>query len=111
MRALALVLALLLAAPAGAGQKVYEGEEAAALRCANMLAWTGVALEEAGLIGRPEMEVMLGITVLILERHVSGTWAEKKAAMEVVRQRRSFEETLEDYRRHAPGCLERFSIN
>lgn len=106
-----LALLLFLGSPAGAGEKVYDGREAAALRCANMLALTGVALEGAGLIEEIDKEVMLGITVLILERHVSGTWRQKKAAMEVMRNRRSFEDTIADYQRNAPRCLEQFPIN
>lgn len=107
----ALLALLVVAGPVWAGQKVYEGEEASALRCANTLALTGVALERAGLIGNDEKEVILGITVLILENHVSGTWRQKRAAMEVMRDRRSFEDTIEDYRRNATVCLERFPIN
>lgn len=107
----ALLALVLMTGPLFAGQKIYEGEEASALRCANTLAYTGVALERAGLIGGPEKEVILGITVLILERHVSGTWQQKKAAMEVMRDRRSFEATIEDYRKNAAICLKRFPIN
>lgn len=107
----ALLALVLMTGPTWAGQKIYEGEEAAALRCANTIALTGVALERAGLIGEAEKEVMLGVTVLILERHVSGTWRQKKAAMEVMRKRRSFEATIEDYQKNAAVCLERFPIN
>ena len=111
MRWMLLLLAVVLSSPAAADQKVYEGAEASALRCANTLAWTGVALAQEGLIGDAEKEVMLGITVLILERHVSGTWAQKKAAMAIMRDRRSFEATVEDYQKNAAVCLERFPIN
>lgn len=100
----------LLASPALAA-RTYEGEEAAALRCANMLALTAVTLAEAKLIGTQEKEIMLGVTVLILEHHVSGTWRQKKAALEIVRDRRSFPDTLEDYRRNAARCLAQFPIN
>lgn len=105
-----LALAFMVGSPAQA-QKIYEGSEAAALRCSNTLALTAVALEGAKLISPEEKEVMLGITILILERHVSGTWAQKKAAMAVVRDRRSVPETLEDYRRNAARCLGQFPIN
>jgi hypothetical protein len=113
MRAAALGLALALALP-GAGQAerlVYEGEEAAALRCSNTLALTAMALSAAELISETEKEIMLGVTVRILERHVSGTWAQKKRALRVMRDRRSLEETLDDYRRNAPRCLGQFPIN
>jgi hypothetical protein len=96
---------------AEAGTRVYEGREAAALRCANTLALTAVALSAAELIGEGEKNVMLGVTVRILDRHVEGTWAQKRAAMEVMRDRRSVPDTLEDYRRIAERCLVQFPIN
>lgn len=110
MRALAFAL-VLAAFPAHAAQRVYEGDEAAAIRCANMMAMTGVTLYQAGLMGEPEKDILIGISVLILERHVSGNWTEKKRAMEAMRDRRDMEATLEDYQRHAPLCLNRFPIN
>jgi hypothetical protein len=110
MRALALILAL-CATGATAGQRVFEGEEAAAIRCANMMAMTGVTLNQAGLMGDPEKEVLVGISVLILEKHVSGNWTEKKRAMAAMRDRRTVDETLRDYQRNAPVCLVRFPIN
>jgi len=108
-----LSLAAVLALPgaATAAQRVYEGREAAALRCANTLALTAVALSAAEMIGEGEKSVMLGITVRILDRHVEGTWAQKRAAMEVMRDRRSVPDTLEDYRRIAERCLVQFPIN
>ena len=106
----ALILALSVGS-AAAAQKVYEGTEAAALRCANTLALTAVALSDTGRLGEAEKEVMLEITVLILERHVSGTWAQKKAALRVVRDRRDVVETLDDFERFAQRCFERFPIN
>lgn len=110
MRALALLL-VFLAGTASAAQRVYEGEEASAIRCANMLAMTGVTLHRAGLMDTPEKDVLIGISVLILERHVGGTWREKKRAMEAMRDRRDMDATLKDYQRHAPLCLVRFPIN
>ncbi|WP_235190218.1 hypothetical protein [Sulfitobacter mediterraneus] len=109
--AAAAVLAASLSAHPVSAARTYEGEEAAALRCANMLALTAVTLAGADLIGDQEKEVMLGVTVLILERHVSGTWRQKKAALEIVRDRRSFPDTLDDYRRNAARCLAQFPIN
>ena len=108
-----LSIAALLASSgaATAGTRVYEGREAAALRCANTLALTAVALSAAELIGEGEKNVMLGVTVRILDRHVEGTWAQKRAAMEVMRDRRSVPDTLEDYRRIAERCLVQFPIN
>lgn len=110
MRSLVLV-ALLAATPVSAAQRVYEGDEAAAIRCANMMAMTGVTLNGAGLMDEPQKDVLIGISVLILERHVSGNWTEKKRAMEAMRDRRDVDETLADYQRHAPLCLRRFPIN
>ncbi|QUJ75138.1 hypothetical protein KDD17_08850 [Sulfitobacter albidus] len=106
---------LLLSGPAIAQAEVatrtYEGREASALRCANMMAFTGITLNRAGLMADAEKDVLLGISVLILERHVSGPWVSKKRAMEVMRDRRSVDDTLSDYQRNAPGCLKRFPIN
>ncbi|MBD3663795.1 hypothetical protein [Sulfitobacter aestuariivivens] len=100
-----------LVAGCAQAQRTFEGEEAAALRCANTLALTAVALRRSDLIGEEEKEVMLGVTLLILERHVSGTWAQKKKALAVVRDRRSIDATIEDYQRNAARCLEQFPIN
>lgn len=112
MRFTALVLCLAVAFPAVAQpQRIYSGEEAAALRCANTLALTAVALARADLMPEPEKDVMLAVTIAILERHVSGTWAQKKRALEVVRDRRSVPDTLDDYRRNAARCLRQFPIN
>jgi hypothetical protein len=111
MRTIFALVALLAAGSASAAQRVYEGDEASAIRCANMMALTGVTLNRAGLMSDPEKEVLIGISVLILERHVSGTWAQKKRAMEAMRDRRDIEATLEDYQRNAPRCLARFPIN
>ena len=110
MRGLALTL-VLLGSTATAGQRVYEGSEAAAIRCANMMAMTGITLNGAGLMGKPEKDVLVGISVLILERHVSGNWTEKKRAMEAMRDRRDVDATLADYQRNAPVCLRLFPIN
>jgi hypothetical protein len=110
MRAFALVL-LMVAADASAAQRVYEGDEASAIRCANMMAMTGITLNAAGLMSDPEKDVLVGISVLILEHHVSGNWNSKKRAMATMRDRRDVDETLADYQRNAPGCLERFPIN
>lgn len=106
---LSLLLAGILAAPLHA--RTYEGSEAAALRCSNTLAMTAVALNHAQLLGDQEKNIMLNITVLILERHVSGTWGQKKAAMAIMRDRRSVKATLDDYRVNAAKCLQQFPIN
>ena len=110
MRLMVLSLCLTLAGTAEA-KRVYEGEEAAALRCSNTLAFTAVALNRAGLIGAQEKDVMLRVTLLIMERHVSGSWSQKKVALRVMRDRRSVPETLADYRRIAARCLRQFPIN
>ena len=112
VRACAIALCLSLALPVAAqNQRIYKWQEAAALRCANTLALTAVALSRAELMDRAEKEVMLSISVLILERHVQGTWAQKKAALAVMRDRRSVTETLEDYQQNAARCLAQFPIN
>lgn len=104
------LLLLAWTSPADAG-RTYEGEEAAALRCSNLLSITAVVLSEAGEITEVERDIMLFATVSILERHVSGTRAQKKRALAVVRARRTIVETLEDYKRNAQRCLKRFPIN
>ncbi|MEP5732224.1 MAG: hypothetical protein ABJL67_22970 [Sulfitobacter sp.] len=107
-----MVLAVAVSGATGAqAAKVYEGQEAAALRCANTLALTAVALARAGLMPKEEKDVVLSITTLILERHVSGTWGQKKAALEIMRDRRSVPDTLDDYRENAARCLGQFPIN
>ncbi len=112
MRAMAWALIFCSALPAFAQtQRIYEGEEAAALRCANTLALTAVALARADMMPQIEKDVMLSVTVAMLERHVSGTWTQKKRALEVMRDRRSVADTLEDYRRNATTCLLQFPIN
>ena len=62
-------------------------------------------------MGEPEKNVMLQISVLILDRHVSGSWAQKKAALEIVRDRRDVDQTLDDFQRYAEQCLRQFPIN
>lgn len=106
-----LALAGLLATGAEADTRSYTGEEASALRCANMIAFTAMALGGAELISRAERRVMIGITSSILDRHVSGTWAEKKNALRIMRDRRGPEETIEDFKANAGLCLLRFPIN
>ena len=105
------ILALTGSEALAQAQRIYEGHEAAAIRCSNTLALTAVALSRAKLIGDAEKDVMLSVTLLILERHVSGTWTQKKAAMAVMRDRRSVIDTLDDYRRNAARCLQQFPIN
>ncbi|MEO9648951.1 MAG: hypothetical protein ABJ360_23210 [Roseobacter sp.] len=108
------LIALLVAVPctaAFASQKNYEGTEAEALRCANTVALTAVVLAGSDRISDVEKEVMLGISFLMLESHVSGTWRQKKAALDVMRDRRDEEETLDDFEQIAQRCLRQFPIN
>ncbi len=107
----AFVAIAIFSGSASAAQKVYQGSEAAALRCANIVALTAVALNDAGRIGEIEKDVMLGISYLMLEEHVSGSWPQKKAALEIVRDRRDVEETLRDFELLAQKCLKQFPIN
>jgi hypothetical protein len=100
--------ALLAGGPATAAN---QGQEAAALRCANMLALTAVSLAGVKLISQQDKDIMLGVTVLILERHVSGSWAQKKAALKIMQSRRSLPDTLDDYQQNAAKCLRQFPIN
>ena len=111
MRYLLAIVLCIAATALPAAQRVYEGREAAAIRCANTVALTAVALSSVSLIDAVEKDVMLGISVSMLERHVSGTWNEKKAAMAVMRDRRSVDDTIDDYRRNAARCLAQFPIN
>jgi hypothetical protein len=111
VRLAACLFAVLCLPSTGHASKVYEGAEASALRCSNTLALTAVALEASGRIEQIDKEVMLGVSILILERHVSGTWSQKKAAIRIMKDRRSVPDTLEDYRLNAVRCLARFPIN
>jgi len=111
IRALTLMTSLAVPFSAAAETRAYEGEEAAALRCANTLALTAIAMSTADLISETEKQVMLGVTVRILDLHVSGSWPQKRAAMKVMRDRRSVPDTLEDYRKNAGRCLAQFPIN
>ena len=104
-------LLLVVCASSAVAARTYEGDEAAALRCSNLLSITAVVLSEAGEITVVERDIMLFATVAILERYVSGTRTQKKRALAVVRERRSIVETLEDYKRNAQRCLKRFPIN
>ena len=104
------VLAFCLAGPVAA-QRTFSGKEAAALRCSNTLALTAVALNRAELIGVAEKNALLGVSLRILQRHVTGTWGQKKAALAVVRDRRSVPDTLEDYQRNADKFFRQFPIN
>lgn len=104
-------LLLLAGVQTAQAERTYDGKEAAALRCSNLLSITAVVLSEAEEITLVERDVMLFATVAILERHVSGTRAEKQRALAVVRERRSLLETLEDYQRNAQRCLKQFPIN
>ncbi|ABG33035.1 hypothetical protein CEP88_07295 [Roseobacter denitrificans] len=107
----AFLLTISCAAGAMSQTRVYEGTEAGALRCANMMALTAIVLSDTDRMGEQEKDVMIGISFLILQGHVSGTWAEKKAALEVVRDRRGVQETLDDFERLAEQCLRDFPIN
>ncbi|MDW4497433.1 hypothetical protein R5H30_05525 [Sulfitobacter sp. D35] len=115
MRRLLLCLAVCVAPPVLAAQesagKVYSGREASALRCANAMAFTAVALDSVGALAPGEKDVMLGVTIRILERHVSGTWEQKKQALAVIRDRHDPQDTLDDFRRYAESCLKEFPIN
>ena len=104
-------LLMLVTSQSAEAGRTYEGREAAALRCSNLLSITAVVLSEAEEISKVERDIMLFATVAILERHVSGTRAEKQRALAVVRERRTLLETLEDYQRNAQRCLRQFPIN
>ena len=106
-----LLCTALISGTASAAQKVYQGSEAAALRCVNAVGLTAVALNAAGRIGDVEKEVMLGISFLMLEAHVSGTWPQKRAALAIVRDRRDLQQTLQDFEQLAERCLRQFPIN
>ncbi|WP_299965801.1 hypothetical protein [uncultured Roseobacter sp.] len=104
-------LTLLWCGAAAAGQKTYSGDEAAALRCANTVAFTAIVLASTDRIGRFERNVMLGISANILTEYVSGTRGQKKRALAQIRDRRSVLETLSDFQRLAERCLRRFPLN
>ena len=85
LRAWLAAIALCVMATAVQAQRTYEGREAAALRCASMFAVTAVVLAETDQFSEVERDVLLFASVAILERHVSGTWRQKRRALDLLK--------------------------
>ena len=111
LRAWLAAIALCVMATAVQAQRTYEGREAAALRCASMFAVTAVVLAETDQFSEVERDVLLFASVAILERHVSGTWRQKRRALDLLIERRGLEDTVKDYGRNATKCFRQFPIN
>lgn len=106
-----LVLAGALVLSQGALAKTYSGSEAAALRCAHTISATAVAMEKMGLIETELMDALIFGSVSILTQYVSGTEAEKVAAMRIMAERRSTKESAEDFREIARRCAVQFPLD
>jgi len=98
----------LIAVPAAA-EITYEGDEALALRCADMFAAAAIELEDE--MTPEERAKTLTLSTYILRDHVSGTWQDKDAAMKEVAARQSTADTIADYRTNRDACLAKFSVN
>jgi len=110
---IALVVALLTAASAAtAGErKVYEGDEATALKCAFVISATANTLETAGFLGRNYARGANVISFAILQKYVSGTERQKLAALKAVGARRDVARTLSEFQAEAKACLRKFPID
>ncbi|WP_238368031.1 hypothetical protein [Mesobacterium pallidum] len=105
---LAMGLALCVAAPAQAERRVYAGEEAAALKCAWIVAASVSMAERAGLTSTRNKEFAQLYAAIVLQRYVSGTDRQKMAALKAVSERRSPQQTVDEFMRQADDCLRQF---
>ncbi|MBS0125167.1 hypothetical protein [Thetidibacter halocola] len=104
-------LLLCLAMPAAAlERRVYEGDEAKALKCVWIISRTAAVMEDMGIISPLQMEVSIAISARILALHVSGTEAQKLAALQAVGERRNTGETIVEFRDQAMACLRKFPV-
>ena len=108
----ALISAVLLAGslPAGASQRVYEGSEAQALKCAAYFSYTTYVLESRGLLTTRNREEGAVAATTIIGRHVGGSYQQKLAAFQAVLNRlpASDNALISDSLRHLRWCSENF---
>jgi len=103
-------VALALTAGTMAEARTYSGPEANALRCANTLSFTAVAMFEAGMISANDRDAMILYSVMILDRYVSGSQEQKMAGLEAMANHYGFEGTLEDFADNADNCIRMFPV-
>lgn len=101
-------LCLVVLVRAGAADIAYTGDEAFALDCADMFATAAVELEDE--MTPEERAKVFTTSVYILSEYVSGSWAQKDAAMKIVTERRSNDETVAEYRQRRRACLSKFPV-
>lgn len=95
----------------GVSAKTYSGSEAAALRCAHTISATAIAMHGMGLIEDDLKDALMFGSVSILTQYVTGTEAEKVAAMRVMSERRNTQQSAEDFRDIAKRCAVQFPID
>jgi hypothetical protein len=100
-----------LALGQGGAAKTYSGSEAAALRCAHTISSTAIAMHSLGLIEPELKDALIFGSVSILTQYVSGTEAEKVAAMRIMSERRNTQEAAADFREIAKRCARQFPLD
>lgn len=107
---LALSLVLSTTPVAQAKKRVYSGSEAEALKCAHLFSMTALLLWKSGRISTRDKDAGMAASVIILNRYVSGTWEQKKAALNAVAKRRTLLRTVEEFNQQNKYCLRRFPL-
>ncbi|GGH23361.1 hypothetical protein SAMN05444007_102106 [Cribrihabitans marinus] len=95
---------------AGAGQQVYDGTEAEALKCAAFYAYTAQVFESHGMMSAETGEEARLVASFILLRHVGGTEAQRNAAYRKTLDGMSPSDwaLVENAAGQLAGCRERF---
>ncbi|MFK7877217.1 MAG: hypothetical protein AB8B71_15790 [Paracoccaceae bacterium] len=102
-------LGLCLAGPATAN-KVYQGREAAALRCAAILSVVPSAAARAGYLQQDQVRAFHIVSTMIMTRYVSGDPQQKGQAFNTVMQRYTFNEHIRDFRTKSSACMKQFPV-
>jgi len=100
----------LLILPVATAAKVYQGSEAAALRCAAILSVIPSAAARAGEISQKDVRIFHVASAVIITRYVSGDERQRQRAFTTVMQRYTAEEHLRDFHSKAGTCLRQFPI-
>ena len=104
------VCVFLMLLPVSAAAKVYQGKEAAALRCAAILSVIPSAAARAGEISQKDVRIFHVASAVIITRYVSGDERQRQRAFTTVMQRYTPEEHLRDFHGKAGTCLRQFPI-
>ncbi len=107
---LALSLMLSSAPMAEAKRKVYSGSEAEALKCSYLISMTALLLWKAGKLSTRDKDRAMTISVIMMNRYVSGTWEQKKKALTTVGNRRSLGKTVKEFQQQSKYCIRRFPV-